>query len=103
MPTCSLLLQPTSRCPACEGHWISGRAYFDWLDSHGDALPERTYEGPEILIADTQLAKLCPECSRILLRYVVGHGTDFAIDHDNNGVSAVTGSSSRSKCGSAPP
>jgi len=69
------------RCPTCEGHWISGPAYFEWLDRHGETLPERTYEGPEIVIADTQQAKLCPECSRIMLRYVVGHGTNFAIDH----------------------
>src|SRR5262245_23258901 len=69
------------RCPTCAGHWISGRAYFEWLDRHGETLPERTYEGPEIVIADTQQAKLCPECSRIMLRYAVGHGTDFAIDH----------------------
>jgi Zn-finger nucleic acid-binding protein len=44
-------------------------------------LPEKPYDGPEIEISDTQLAKVCPECSCLMLRYRVGRGTTFAIDH----------------------
>lgn len=72
---------PANHCPSCSGHWISGRDYWSWLDAHGPNLGEKTYEGPEITVADTEQAKLCPECSRIMLRYAVGHGTDFSLDH----------------------
>jgi Zn-finger nucleic acid-binding protein len=68
-------------CESCQGHWISGRGYHDWLDRHGATLAEKTYDGPDIVIADTQNAKLCPECARILLRYKVGRGTDFTLEH----------------------
>lgn len=72
---------PVHVCADCDGHWISGRGYHDWLQRRGETLPERAYEGPEITVGDTQQAKICPECSRILLRYNVGRGTGFAIDH----------------------
>ena len=67
-------------CEGCAGYWLSGRAYQSWLRAKGEILPEKPYDGPDLVIADTQTAKICPECRRIMLRYTVGHGTGFGLD-----------------------
>ncbi len=69
-----------ARCETCAGHWVSGREYQIWLEQHGAPEAEKPYSGPELEIADSQTAKICPECRRLLLRYIVGHGTGFGID-----------------------
>jgi Zn-finger nucleic acid-binding protein len=35
----------------------------------------------QIEVKDHKGAKLCPECGKILLKYKVGHGLDFYVDH----------------------
>lgn len=88
-PSCSHApLQPlnleshlkASGCPSCKGTWISAKDYWTWLEQHGDRLPEKEPEGTPVEAADTQKAKLCPCCQRIMLRYKVGHGLSFAVD-----------------------
>ena len=71
-------------CHNCEGKWLSAADYWDWLDKHGDTLPEKEPESLPIETADVQRAKLCPRCRRIMLRYQVGHGLTFALDQCDN-------------------
>ncbi|WP_196358111.1 zf-TFIIB domain-containing protein [Nodosilinea nodulosa] len=70
----------SSQCSNCDGHWISASSYWNWLDEHGERLPEKEPDSTPIEISDVQRAKLCPECRRIMLRYKVGHGTTFGLD-----------------------
>ena|SRR5215510_10387384 len=71
---------PAYACAGCRGTWLSSREYWRWLDAHGPTLPEKQYEGPAITPADSSLVKICPECRRLMLRYMVGHGTGIALD-----------------------
>lgn len=68
-------------CEICGGHWISHRNYSAWLKRHGETLPEKPFSEVEFDVGDVQEAKLCPDCNRILLKYKVGHGLDFFVDH----------------------
>jgi len=68
-------------CDSCGGHWLSYRNYGAWLKDHGDTLPENPLAEIEFDVDDVRDAKLCPECQRILLKYKVGHGLDFFVDH----------------------
>jgi Zn-finger nucleic acid-binding protein len=70
-----------SVCNDCGGHWISHTNYAAWLDTHSETLPEKPFLEVEFDVKDVQDAKLCPDCGRILLKYRVGHGLDFFIDH----------------------
>ncbi|MGD2181151.1 zf-TFIIB domain-containing protein [Lusitaniella coriacea] len=69
-----------NRCDKCEGNWIASEQYWSWLDAHSETLPEKE---PEVSfeINDSQKAKLCPQCNRILIKYKVGRGTNFHLDH----------------------
>ncbi len=68
-------------CQTCGGHWISNQNYSTWLKGHGDTLPEKPFSEVEVDVEDVKDAKLCPDCKRILLKYKVGHGLDFFVDH----------------------
>ncbi|MCF7838076.1 MAG: zf-TFIIB domain-containing protein [Candidatus Marinimicrobia bacterium] len=68
-------------CETCGGHWISLRNYSVWLKQHGETLPEKPFPEVEFDVGDVREAKLCPDCKRILLKYKVGHGLDFFVDH----------------------
>lgn len=71
-------------CKGCGGHWISHRNYTTWLRQQSDSQQEGP-EGPfsefEFSVNDVQDAKLCPDCAKILLKYKVGNGLDFFVDH----------------------
>ena len=68
-------------CGSCGGHWLSHKNYSAWLKQHGDTIPEKPFSEVEFDVNDVQEAKLCPDCGRILLKYKVGHGLDFFVDH----------------------
>jgi len=68
-----------SRCPTCEGHWIPSFNYWKWLHKQGAALPEKDMEQP-LEVTDSKAAKCCPECSQIMGKFRVGHGTEFLIE-----------------------
>jgi Zn-finger nucleic acid-binding protein len=89
-PVCESVLNNTveldenlqaAACEKCGGYWISNRNYTVWLDKHGPTLPEKEFSEIVFDVEDVQEAKICPECSRILLKYKVGHGLDFFVDH----------------------
>ena len=68
-------------CRECDGKWISSENYEKWLEQHGDTLPELpSKEENDMSIPDFELARLCPQCRRILVKYKVGHGTSFKVD-----------------------
>ena len=75
-------------CTVCEGKWLSSTAYWSWLDTLEGELPEKRYSDFSCEVEDTPQAKICPDCGRILLKFKVGHGLDFRLDHCNscNGV-----------------
>lgn len=68
-------------CDMCGGHWISNQNYSAWLDKHGETLPEKPFSEVEFDVADVKDAKICPDCGRILLKYKVGHGLNFFVEH----------------------
>ncbi|MDA0321205.1 MAG: zf-TFIIB domain-containing protein [Verrucomicrobia bacterium] len=68
-------------CDACGGQWLSRKDYEAWLSAHGETLPEKAYSEVKFDIEDVHDAKVCPDCSRFLLKYRVGHGLDFYVDH----------------------
>ena len=72
---------PAAMCEQCNGHWLSSKNYSRWLDKHGPTLPEKPFSEVSFEIKDAQQAKICPECGMILLKFKVGHGLDFFVDH----------------------
>lgn len=67
-------------CKGCGGYWICSRDYHGWLESKGEILEEKDGYDMDLRSEDTLKAKLCPECSRIMNKYKVGHGLPFKID-----------------------
>lgn len=67
-------------CSKCGGYWISSSRYHKWLETHGQALPEKPLTEVGLTVEDSQSAKLCPECGRIMIKYKVGHGVTFYLD-----------------------
>lgn len=67
------------QCRKCGGHWVSSKNYDAWRSQSGPPVPART--DPAVEVRDSQKAKMCPECGRIMAKYRVGHGLDFYLDH----------------------
>lgn len=68
-------------CPDCQGHWIESIQYWRWLGSRPKAkMGECVENATGIEVHDSDHARLCPECSRILIRCRVGKGLDFYIE-----------------------
>ena len=94
------------RCAACGGQFVRGEQFYRWLDHpdrrtpaaarerDADTGPDaRTGSGPvatagaaglngslDLPPVDSPHAKICPECGKLMSRYRVGHGVDFALD-----------------------
>lgn len=68
-------------CESCGGHWISSESYQKWRQSSGEILPKKEAADITLDAEDSMRAKLCLDCGRILIRYKVGHGTNFHLDH----------------------
>lgn len=69
------------RCSQCSGRWIRGAEYWRWLEQHGPNLPERTETDNGLSPAEPGIHLDCPECRFRLVKYLVGHGFSFTIDH----------------------
>jgi Zn-finger nucleic acid-binding protein len=70
-----------SKCEVCEGIWISHENYSAWHASFSEPQPEKTFSEVDLDLEDKPGAKVCPDCGRILLKYRVGHGLNFFVDH----------------------
>jgi Zn-finger nucleic acid-binding protein len=71
---------PAYRCGRCEGTWISSTEYWEWLEHHGETLPERAAGDILLAVHDSQRAKICPDCGHILGRYKVWPDIEFHLD-----------------------
>ena len=70
-----------STCENCEGIWISYKNYSTWLVGHEPTEAHSAYADIECEWEDVKKAKLCSECGKIMLKYKVGQGLNFYIDH----------------------
>lgn len=72
-------------CKTCKGRWLQSYQYWKWKDKQGRDLPEKSVADPvNLAVNDSENAKLCPECGHILIRFPVGHGIEFTLDHCGN-------------------
>jgi len=70
-----------SQCSKCGGVWISAWQYEQWLQLHGENLPERPpEEGVSLVSGEMPGAKFCPECKFILMKYKVGHKVGISLN-----------------------
>ena len=68
-------------CDTCCGHWLSRSSYMKWLKLQPEIVSEKPLSEFSLETNETQRAKLCPNCEKILLRYNIGHGLHFSVDH----------------------
>jgi Zn-finger nucleic acid-binding protein len=71
---------PAFRCDDCGGKWIRGAQYWKWLEAHPN-LPERPVEDTGLTLAEPGKPIDCPECRFRMVKYLVGHGFSFTLDH----------------------
>jgi Zn-finger nucleic acid-binding protein len=69
------------KCPQCQGNWVRGAEYWKWLEKHGPNLPERWDQDSGLSLAEPGHHIDCPECRFRMIKYLVGHGFNFTIDH----------------------
>ncbi len=67
-------------CEACGGRWLAATDYRSWLERQPARPAVARAPGEAVKVADVQHARLCPNCSRIMLRYQVGHGVEMVLD-----------------------
>ena len=68
-------------CPECGGNWIRGAEYWKWLEQNGSDLAERLYEEESLHLAEPGKPIDCPECRFRMVKFLVGRGLDFTVDH----------------------
>ena len=69
-------------CPQSGGVWIPLQAYLGWKEHHGNDQDESPNGYVPVLTDDSrQRALICPESGRVLIRFRVGHGLKFHVDH----------------------
>lgn len=67
-------------CSHCGGNWIRDVEYKEWRKNHGEDLPVKPGNDKAIQFTSVELARLCPDCNRILVKYKVGHDVNFTVD-----------------------
>lgn len=88
-PVCKVELAPaeleanlnSQRCPECHGNWIRGAEYWEWIENLHTDPAERVHEHETLTLAEPGFAIDCPECRFRMVKYMVGRGLDFTIDH----------------------
>src|SRR6267378_8405588 len=71
----------SQQCPTCRGNWIPGAQYWDWVEEHKSHLAERVLEHETLSLAEPGLPIDCPECRFRMVKYLVGRGLSFSLDH----------------------
>src|SRR5215813_4163628 len=69
------------KCPNCRGNFIVGAEYWSWVETHGTDLAERIHETESLSLAEPGFPIDCPECRFRMVKYLVGRGLNFTIDH----------------------
>jgi Zn-finger nucleic acid-binding protein len=80
----SIELEPhlsSFNCPTCDGHWIEGREYWKWIETHRTKVAEIIHEEESLSLAEPGTPLDCPECRFRMVKYLVGRGLDFTVDH----------------------
>lgn len=68
-------------CNNCGGNWIAGATYWKWLEDHGPNLPERPADTEGLTLKEPGRYIDCPECRFRMVKYLVGRGLNFTVDH----------------------
>jgi Zn-finger nucleic acid-binding protein len=68
-------------CLSCGGNWIRGAEYWKWVERHSSDLAERLHETESLWLAEPGLPIDCPECRFRMVKYRVGRGLSFSLDH----------------------
>jgi Zn-finger nucleic acid-binding protein len=72
---------PCLRCQTCGGSWLEASAYADWRKaSLPDGVVADSASAINLRSAESPGLKFCPQCCHILIKYKVGHETNFSID-----------------------
>lgn len=69
------------QCAQCGGNWIPGAEYWKWLEEHATDRPELVHENESLSLAEPGKPIDCPECRFRMVKYLVGRGLDFTVDH----------------------
>ncbi|MCB9133778.1 MAG: zf-TFIIB domain-containing protein [Anaerolineales bacterium] len=84
---------PVHACPNGDGHWLPTNEYLLWLRlqlQHQQATPTSLHMPAPASVPQTESekAKICPDCGRLLRRYKVWPNLDFYLDRCNtcNGI-----------------
>jgi len=71
----------SGHCDKCGGNWIPLSEYWKWREQRKEGLPASEGQTiPPNPVTSALIAKLCPECNKILIKYRVGHGANFSLD-----------------------
>jgi len=68
-------------CYECDGHWIKGKEYWAWVEEHATDLAEQLHEDETLALAEPGTPVDCPECRFRMVKYLVGRGLHFSVDH----------------------
>jgi Zn-finger nucleic acid-binding protein len=68
-------------CNGCGGNWIRGAEYWKWLEQNSSDLAERLYQEESLHLAEPGKPIDCPECRFRMVKFLVGRGLDFTVDH----------------------
>jgi Zn-finger nucleic acid-binding protein len=71
----------SQNCPDCFGKWIRGAEYWKWVERHKSELAERLHETESLSLAEPGLPIDCPECRFRMVKFLVGRGLSFSLDH----------------------
>ena len=67
-------------CADCNGKWIEFASYERWLKRIESAPLEPDSDLSGLTIPEFELARMCPRCRRILIKYKVGSSVPFKVD-----------------------
>jgi Zn-finger nucleic acid-binding protein len=68
-------------CAACGGNFVRGAEYWKWVEKRESDLAERVHETESLSLAEPGIPIDCPECRFRMVKYLVGRGLSFTLDH----------------------
>ena len=69
------------QCSTFDWKWIRGAEYWKWLEKNGTDPAERMIHDEGLVLAEPGKPIDCPECRFRMVKYLVGRGLDFTVDH----------------------
>jgi Zn-finger nucleic acid-binding protein len=66
-------------CSKCGGYWLQSYQYWLWKENY-DGFKPPSVKNIGVIPTGSNVNKTCPECKKILTRYLVGHGTNISIE-----------------------